>query len=514
ERVSVPDFGTSTTCNGSGNDGAAFTNALSVSKSIHLPAGAACVISSNLTIAAGTELYIDAGATISVNSAVTLTIRGTVHAPMTQVFTGAGTVTGIGEVWPEWWGATGTGAAHNDASAIQAAENSVEAAGNTSDGNRIVRFRPVSYGVGSTITITPQATHKVRWIGAGSSSSQTNFLGLATFTGTPVIQVPGSGTETDFSLEGFSVSPQTVGSGPTQGIRFGSSPTSWLIGGKTPAIISDLYVVDFGTDYVVQDARMLLFNSVAGWCVSNASCTPLSISNSASATSFTGDLTFVSGQFVAPQGTTTQYSISMGSATSGAYVSGIRFIGTIAYYGGIQMLAQASGLIDDVWFSSGFQLDATSHYGLNIGSSSSGILTDIHFDGSYIYGTLSNTSLLVNIFSSSSATNNIFINNNIFYGFNSNTSPFSVNTVGAFNFSGNKIKNVIYSGGTLLNISGSSLFQINDNAISSSTFGYFIGVAAGQDYYTVRSNMCGGSGSSGCVNNAAAGAHSTVDGNW
>ena len=512
--VSVRDFGSAATCNGSGDDGAAFTNALAVAGTIHVPAGAACVISSNLTLPAGKEIYIEAGATISVNAAVTLVIRGVVRAPLTQIFVGAGSVVGIGEVWPEWFGATGTGTAHNDAAAIQAAENSVEVAANLSDGARVVRFRPVAYGVGSTITITPQATHKIKWAGAGSSSGQTNFIGLSTFTGTSVIQIAGSGVETGFSLEGFSVSPQTVGAGPAQGIHFGSSPTTWLIGGKTPAVISDVYVVDFNTDYLIQDARMLLFYSVAGWCVSNASCTPLNITNSASASSFTGDLTFISGQFVAPQSTTSQYSITIGSSTNGASVSGIRFLGTVIYYGGVQMLAQSSGLIDDIWFENGFQLDQTTHYGLNIGSSSSGTLTDIHLDNSYLFGTLSNTSPLINVYASSSTTSNIFINGNIFYGYNSTAAPFTISGVNTLNFSGNKIRNVIYSGGTLINVTGSTLFQIEGNAISSSTFGYLLTIGASQDYYAARSNLCGGAGTSGCVNNVAAGAHATVDGNW
>jgi hypothetical protein len=511
--VNVRDFGSSTTCNGSGNDGAAFTGALAVSSTIRVSAGSACVISSSLTLPKGTELYIDAGAVISVSSGATLTIRGSVHAPLTNVFQGLGTVTGIAEVWPEWWGATGTGVAHNDAPAIQAAENSMEGAQNLSDGSRVLHLRPVSYGVGATIAITPQATAKISWVGTGSSGGQTNFLGLSAFTGIPVIQVFGSApAATDFELKGFSITPQTAGAGPSQGIRFGSS--AGLIGGKIPPLISDIYVADFTQDISIQDVDLLLFLNVAGWCNTLTTCTPLSITNGTASNSFTGDLTFLSGQFVAPAGTLTQASISVTTSTNGGRISGIRFVGSTAYYGGIVITATNSGVINDTWFESGFQLDVTTNYGLNWGSGSGGTIADIHFDNSYLYGASGNTTPLVNLFSSFGTTRDIFINGNSFDGYSNAAPPFVISGVNQVNFSGNKLINLTYSGGALFNVSSSFRFQINENAVSDSTYGYFITVATGQDYYTVRSNLCGGQFTIACVNNAAAGPHSTVDGNW
>lgn len=69
-------------------------------------------ISNNVTIPVNLPLIVPAGAIISADSGKTLTINGDVKAGKYQIFSGSGTIAGLGSlelVFPEWWGAVRDG---------------------------------------------------------------------------------------------------------------------------------------------------------------------------------------------------------------------------------------------------------------------------------------------------------------------------------------------------------------------------------------------------------------------
>jgi len=76
-------------------------------------------VSNDLTVT-GRALQVVQGGSLVVASGKTLTINGPFEAGLYQIFTGAGSVTGLKKAYPQWWGAVGDGA-HNDQPAIQAA---------------------------------------------------------------------------------------------------------------------------------------------------------------------------------------------------------------------------------------------------------------------------------------------------------------------------------------------------------------------------------------------------------
>ena len=107
EIVSVTDFGADIT--GVTDSSTAITNALAAANEVYFPAGV-YKISTNLTTDYENIITLAGGASFSVDSGITLKIQSQFNAPINQqLFSGAGTVTGIRVVYPEWFGAVGDG---------------------------------------------------------------------------------------------------------------------------------------------------------------------------------------------------------------------------------------------------------------------------------------------------------------------------------------------------------------------------------------------------------------------
>jgi len=108
-----------------------------------------------LTLPAGVDLTlvgsVDAASNVfDIDTTASLTINGPFSAGLYQVFSGDGSVAfGKGvmkKVYPQWWGALGDNS-HDDSSAIQAAINSIPAAGVQKElgGGGIIYFKPGIY---------------------------------------------------------------------------------------------------------------------------------------------------------------------------------------------------------------------------------------------------------------------------------------------------------------------------------------------------------------------------------
>jgi len=516
-------------CNGSANDAAAFSSALSANKVVYVPnTGSTCVIGTTQTWPAGTTVVFAPNAAISVSSGVTLTIRGQVdHANVSNIFQGAGTVTGLAWVRPEWFGATGTGTAHNDAPAFQAAEKSMEAS-NGSDGTPCLVMQGKAYGIGSTINVTVSPAVRVCWEGTGASgigsAGPTNLVGLASNAGTAVVWLQGTASQiVDWDMGDFSMQPQTVGSGAADGIKVGYG-TGYFNGTYHQTSFHNISVQDFANDWDISNARLIQFDRVSGDEVNNATGNCLQIiSNSAFPTNFTGDLEFISSQFVGVSGGNALAMI----ATNSGQISGVKFHGTVFYIGVMNMTAGTSGGVMDVWFDSGFQWDGIGgSVEFNIGASGSGsYIKDIHLVNGYFSG--DPTVPPINIFTASSGTaDDIFINGDIFRNVATQTVSAWISEGGVL---GSTISNNIFedpgisSGNSLISLNGVHDVQVTNNVahqqLFSNTIGYMVGVGGTSDYYNITGNLSNGIATAGTaqnsnVNNSSAGAHANVTGNW
>lgn len=432
-----------------------------------------------------------------------------------------------GCVRPESFGATGTGVAHDDAPAFQAAENSIE---NSQGSDVHLCLSNVAYGIGSSIIVTPGAAYKVIWKGAGSSGG-TRLLGLASFTGSAVIQLhaaAANASASDWDMGGFSIVPQTVGMGPTAGISVGDSSSQTLQGGLHQSVFRDIQIRDFSYDWLIRNARLINFQQVSGWENSLTNGVALSIGDIGSSSSFTGDLDFNQGQFVA--NSTGAQALSLGSNTASATVAGVRFHGTIFYTGSINLIGTNGGFIADIWFDGGWQFDQSGPTAnIQIGSADSDtIVTDIHLtDGYMVANGAANAVPYVNIFSTTAGrTNAIWVQHCYFAGAQLGTGNAGIasSNVPGTHIIDNNFKDTSATGGAgLIAIQGASGAEVRGNmAQNFSTargFPYMVLARWGEDYYVIRDNISNGIATAGTgenanVSNGAAGVHATIDGNW
>ena len=143
-------------------------------------------IKTSCTIPAGVRVVMEKGAVFSVDSGKTLTIAGPLDAPLSQVFSGSGTVSLTGPIeyiLPQWWGAVGDGDT-NCTTAIQAAITA--AAGQSWGSGTVTRGATVYFAPGqykTTATLSLDNCRGVRLLGANWTYGS-GFWGESTIKGT------------------------------------------------------------------------------------------------------------------------------------------------------------------------------------------------------------------------------------------------------------------------------------------------------------------------------------------
>jgi len=145
-------------------------------------------VAATLTVPSTLTLRFIGAGQLSVSATYTVTVSGEVEAPRRQIFSGAGTVNGLIEVWVEWFGAVGDNTT-DSATAFQAAIDSLNqtAVVSSASAGGTVFVGSGSYVVGTALTRTDADGFKmigltnrsswIRWTGTG------NVLTLGT-TGT------------------------------------------------------------------------------------------------------------------------------------------------------------------------------------------------------------------------------------------------------------------------------------------------------------------------------------------
>ena len=379
---SVKDF--AATGDGTTPDQAAFSAAAAAFNYVYVPPGT-YRISANTALPSTTRWIVADGALFSIDSGVTLTFRGEVASGWAQIFSGSGTVTGLKRVRAEWFGAAADGAT-DDRGAIQKAQDSMEASGSSRGSVATLEFDNKTYAVGSQINFTPTNAFKMCWVGAGSQGNPgTRLKGLASFSGTSVLKVIGAGqTGCDFLFRDFSIRPQTNGSGPARGITIGDVTSSRLNGGTyaVPAF-ENVDCSEFAISWYARNARQIRFIGCSGWQEGLADSRGIRLQSNDS-NDFTGDMTFIGMQLVghaAGGGATLDITCTAGA------IHGLRFNDLIGYYAPVNVVADTGGIIGDVWFNPGCQLDALVGSGFVVGAGdSNSVLEDLHIRGLYISG--------------------------------------------------------------------------------------------------------------------------------
>lgn len=512
EFVSVRDFGAAG--DGVTVDSMAFANAMNAAGTVIVPPGM-YRFSSNFTIPSGKRLVMRDGAQLTIDNTFTLTIRGLVEAGTGQIFVGAGKVLGLRTVRPEWFGATRTGTAHDDAPAFRKAQLCMEA-GITSDGDDMVMLLSSgSYGLASQVACTPNTQSCIQWRGQGSHSG-TTLISMASWTGSngvlALVANPVNSQGSACRFTGFRIVPQTVGSGSTIGVIIGGDAVLTLQGGAHEgALFEDVGVNEFFNCWHIKNARLFQFRRCSAWNESAINSTCVAIL-AGQAGQFAGDLDFYNFQAVANASGSKCLQVLSSAATS--QIAGLRFHSQIMYRGPIEIVATGGGKVSDVWFTAGWQYDVVAGNGFVIGADGAGSqVARLQFHGGYYAGGLVNSFKAFNIFTSNSGKcQGIDITGNYFtqtWGDVIFLSGIKQATVSGNHF-------VDPNGGSLIYFAGCVGVVVTENILtrlsSTGSVAYLVSNGGGSNYYSIRSNLSSGFGST--VNDASPGAQRVVDGNF
>ncbi|MFN7640177.1 MAG: glycosyl hydrolase family 28-related protein, partial [bacterium] len=185
--ISVKDFGAVGT--GFADDRAAIAAAFVAATEVYFPPGT-YLVGSNLTVAANKVVRMAAGAAFSVAAGVTLTINAHFEGdPDSYHFQGAGSVVGVVDVYPEWFGAVGNGTA-DDQPAFQRASACVKSDGSVA-AKCTIRLQAKNYLLSSSWTVEPTANRPIDVIGMGTLIGGSRLLSSTTNTG-PLMVIEGN----------------------------------------------------------------------------------------------------------------------------------------------------------------------------------------------------------------------------------------------------------------------------------------------------------------------------------
>lgn len=519
----IPDVGG--VCDGSSITDTFWTALASDAKSISIPDGANCRIASSMTLPAGKSYRVDGSGRITVDAGKTVTIRGSFDAPLRRVFYGAGSVVGMREARPEWWGAGNTydaGATRDDAPAFNAAIAAVSASvapdGTTSNGQRpTVRFGGYYYAC-SPIDLYPSQTINLGFYGSGSLNGGGTISTCATFTGAALLNIHGiskaGGAYTGFDIDfrDFQLANR-AGSGAQIGMSWVPEGAGYsLIGGLQPAVVENVAVTGFPTGIKYQNTRLVKFDRVSVWGSNKNTTRGLWITSSDNQ-SFTGDTEFVNFN-TALCGSSTDNALCSGitniridadgaigaGSQNSERVKGIRFLlGLANAEKAIDIVARNGAFIGDLWVQAGTQIDGaacntiTLAAGNDSGNSSVAVIDAFHMLSTYNRGRNAGCTAVTAQATEVSKVRSLFITGNWF-----------ANTYKVGNFF--NVQGLHFDGNTVydpndavvdaaVSLSATSDFTANGNILTrsnSSSFVNLINLSAGSDYGTAVNNVCNG----------------------
>lgn len=355
-------------------------------------------INSPITFGPGKNVTFETNASVFVTGTGSVSFQGAFHSVgFGRLFYGTGPVTGIRNVWPEWWGAVGNGV-NDDVSAFQAAHSCLINTSTSQGGPLTLNAMAKTYAFGQPFSFQPGATNNLRFIGAGSGEiGGTRLRPLLTFTSGPVFYLLGQNVSTeqagDFVVKDFRVAHNPAGNGgATSGMTVGTPLGTYRTEGFHCNLIENVVVTNFTTCWDIVHARLIDFNRCSGWATTVAGVSTALLIRQAG--NFTGDLRFNNCQFVSNEGVSGNSSVKINSdvgLSTGApfnMIAGIKFNECDFYQSDkkVILLAGSGSRIADIWFTN-CQWDGNSNQDIYMASSGAGsLIDDINFVQCYVAG--------------------------------------------------------------------------------------------------------------------------------
>jgi hypothetical protein len=508
---------------------AAFTAAMQAGRTITIPSGVTILVSPstqilgnliidgtlliNNTCTIACDIQVRSGS-VNVNSGFTVTFNGTFTAPVRKIFNGSGSIIGIKEVWPEWWGAkydTNLQVGYSDQ--IMAAYNCIT--GTQSFARGVMHMN--AYTIDKTITFNLKTKSSVYIVGGGNNIVGGRIKVISSFTGTIALQFTGAASSLD-AIASFEVKDvaieNTSASTALVAVRFGDS--SGFISGLAKNSIKNLTTHGFSYGIDVVNTRLLSFVGCSTWAGSatNANGVRFFTGGSASGT-FVGDCDFTSCQFEpSGQGQCMQINMSI----SGHQCKGISVDKTAFYKSpnGSQFGISATNgsIVGDIFFSSSVQFDGFSNKFMNIIADGAGtVVDDISFIGCYFRGSQADSGFTFTSTNSARLSCLRLIGCWIANGLST--------VIAATNCVNLKITSCHFydttgSTGNVMALNACNSFTVTDNVASRSGAAFFarlIIISGQSDYYIVKGNIASGIPSTAVVTDSGAGTHKVVGDN-
>ena len=514
------------------NDRFAIEEAFAANTEVYFPAGI-YLVTSNLIIPAGKVVSMNAAAAFSVPAGVTLTIYAQFNGnPDSHHFHGAGSVIGIGEVYPEWFGAVGNGTT-DDAPAFQKTIPCVKASLPAAS-NGVVRLQAKLYMLNSSWVVEQTALAGVDIIGTGTLIGDSRLLGGPGFTGA-LVNIQGNTDPiqsiVDFKLSGFALISQNVGQG--QGLVFNTIGNN-RINGLQKSSVENIHIDGFKQGIFLRNSRLLKFSRVSVWnnridgtLFANANWCLIIVDGSVGEFDVCADFTFENCNFV----TNKQFyskiiqinaqSPNSATAPPGKYiisVAGIRFTECIFYNGGnfsIQLTASNYAQMADIWFTN-CQLDDTTGVKIDI-TSANALITDINYQGNY-HTRVEGNCVRLDASAANGRINSINIANNYCAGV-VNAAAVDATGIDGINVVGNRWSGVDWAVGAAMNFLNCNHIVCSNNNMGragrflAGTFNNIVALQGTGNYYVVTGNNSAGLATGVLINNTTGAANTAIANN-
>jgi hypothetical protein len=516
------------TGNGVTNDAPAILTAVAARAELWFPP-ATYVIGSNLTIGNGKKLRLLAGAVFAVATGVTLTINGLIDAPRNQqIFSGPGSVVGLREVYPEWWGAQPGNSGFDSQPALAAAHSCIKGSLASDGGRPTIWLGAGVYYLGATWVVQPTANCQLQVIGDGTLFGGTRLAPLAGLTTGAVMFVQGNTDAiqqiSDWVLSGFGI---VAGAGtPTIGLQIGTTTdTVTRLIGQQMSKVEDVFADGFTSGIQVCHARLIKFERCSVW--NNTLTAANTCINIFEAGWFTGDMTFEDCQVVGNAAGASRQGVYLSSTTSGSsgvnsHLAGIRFHGLIAYNCDQYFTISCSNgsMISDIWLDDGSQMDAPTIHGIYIQCDGAGsFIRDLHIEDIFLNDSTGTGDTINVLTTNSGSILDVFIRDNWIWQ-SANRSIIVSAASGAIQglqIRGNEIADNNNTAGAAILVTGAvTRFSVSDNIssrIASAYYNWFVQIGAGTDYFAVQGNVGAGIAATATVSNLSSGTHTAVANN-
>ena len=509
------------------NDRFAIEEAFAANTEVYFPAGI-YLVTSNLTIPAGKVVSMNAAAAFSVPAGVTLTIYAQFNGnPDSHHFQGSGSVRGVAEVYPEWFGAVGNGTT-DDITAFQKAAACVKDDGSVA-AKTTIRLRSKFYLLSNTWTVEPTANRPIDIIGMGTLIGGSRLLSATTGSYT-LLNIQGSTNPiqkiVDFTLKGFALISQNIGEG--NGLYFNLIGNSELIG-LQQSLVENIHVSNFEVGITIRNTRLVKFSRVSVWnegidgtTFANANYCLNILDGSPGTSVFCGDLSFDNCQFVNRKDFYS-FVVQMLASSAPAYnisMAGIRFTECIFYRGGnpaktLTIRADNYSQLADIWIDR-CQFDDTS--GITAETlSANAYITNINITGNYFTAV---NGKCVNLISSLAVgqANGINIADNYSAGVFTNAAV-EASGVQGLTVNNNRWTGVDWAVGSAMNFINCSQVNVTNNNTGRAgvalvgNFTNLVSLQGTGNYYVVTGNNSAGLATGALINNTTGAANTAIANN-